>query len=47
MVEELLARDNPEVYIWWPRQIEAVNTDLKGFRPNGVAEDWNAYQWSI
>ena len=46
-VESLLARDNPEVYIWWPRQIEAVNTDLKGFRPNGIAEDWNAYQWSI
>jgi peptide/nickel transport system substrate-binding protein len=46
-IEALLARDNPEVYLWWPRQIEAVNTDLKGFRPNGVAEDWNAYQWSI
>ncbi len=46
-VQQLLARDSPSTYIWWPRQIEAVNTDLKGFRPNGIAEDWNAYQWSI
>ena len=46
-IEELLARDAPFVYLWWPRQIEAVNTDLKGFRPNGIVENWNAYQWSI
>jgi peptide/nickel transport system substrate-binding protein len=46
-IEELLARDAPFVYLWWPRQIEAVNSDLKGFRPNGVVESWNAWQWSI
>ena len=46
-VEGLLARDAPFVYIWWPRQIEAVNSDLKNFRPNGIMEDWNAYEWSI
>jgi len=46
-IEELLARDTPYVYLWWPRQIEAINTDLKGFRPNGIIEDWNAYEWSI
>ena len=46
-IEQLLARDTPFVYLWWPRQIEAVNTDLKGFRPNGIIENWNAYQWSI
>ena len=46
-VEEVLARDAPFVYLWWPRQIEAVNTDLKDFRPNGIVEDWNAYEWSI
>ena len=46
-IEELLARDAPFVYLWWPRQIEAVNTDLKNFRPNGIVENWNAYQWSI
>ncbi len=24
------------------RQIEAIDTDLKGFRPNGIVENWNA-----
>jgi peptide/nickel transport system substrate-binding protein len=46
-VEQLLARDAPEVYLWWPRQIEAVNTDFQGFRPNGVIETWNSWEWSI
>ncbi len=44
-IERLLARDAPFVYLWWPRQIEAVNDDLHGFRPNGIVEDWNAYTW--
>mgnify|MGYP003623191614 CR=1 FL=1 len=46
-IEALLALDAPFVYLWWPRQIEAVNTDLKGFRPNGIVENWNAWEWSI
>lgn len=46
-VERLIARDAPYVYLWWPRQIEAINDDLHGFRPNGIVEDWNAYQWSL
>ena len=37
-IEQMLARDAPYVYLWWPRQIEAVNTDLKNFRPNGIVE---------
>jgi len=44
-VQHLLARDAPFVYLWWPRQIEAVNDDLRAFRPNGIIEDWNAYAW--
>ncbi|HTJ25309.1 MAG TPA: peptide ABC transporter substrate-binding protein [Candidatus Limnocylindria bacterium] len=46
-IEELLARDTPFVYLWWPRQIEAVNSDLKNFRPDGIVENWNAWEWSI
>ena len=46
-IQHLLARDDPFVYLWWPRQIEAINDDLRGFRPNGIVEDWNAYQWSL
>lgn len=44
-IEQILAREAPFVYLWWPRQIEAVNDDLRGFAPNGIVEDWNAYTW--
>ena len=46
-IEQLLAQNAPFVYLWWPRQIEAINTDLRGFRPNGIVENWNAWEWSI
>jgi peptide/nickel transport system substrate-binding protein len=46
-IERLLARDAPFVYLWWPRQIEAVNTDFGGFRPSGSFPNWNAWEWSI
>ncbi|BDE07826.1 ABC transporter substrate-binding protein [Vulcanimicrobium alpinum] len=46
-IESLLARDAPFIYLWWPRQIEAVSTDLKNFRPNGIVESWNAWQFEI
>jgi peptide/nickel transport system substrate-binding protein len=44
-IQHILARDAPFVYLWWPRQIEAVNDDLRDFAPNGTIEDWNAYRW--
>jgi len=47
VVQRALAADVPYVYIWWPRAIEAVNSDLRGFRPNGIVEGWNAYAWSF
>jgi peptide/nickel transport system substrate-binding protein len=46
-VQELLAEEAPFVYLWWPRQIEAVTPDLQNFRPNGIVEDWNAYAWTF
>ena len=46
-IETLLAKDAPFVYLWWPRLIESVNTDLKNFRPNGIVQCWNAWEWSI
>jgi ABC-type transport system substrate-binding protein len=46
-IEELLARDAPFAFLWWPRQIEAVDSGLQHFRPNGIIEDWNAWQWSF
>lgn len=46
-IQELLARDNPEIFFWWTRQIEPISVDFKGFDPNPVVESWNAWQWSI
>jgi peptide/nickel transport system substrate-binding protein len=45
--QRLLARDNPEIFFWWRRQMEPISVDFKGFDPNPVLESWNAWQWSI
>jgi len=45
--QELLARDVPAVFVYWPTERDAVNPDLKNYTPNGISEGWNAYQWSI
>ncbi len=46
-IERLLADEVPQTYFWYPRQIQSLNPDLKGVRPNAVTEAWNAYQWEI
>jgi peptide/nickel transport system substrate-binding protein len=46
-IQQLLYRDNPEIFFWWTRQVEPINPDFKGFDPNPVVESWNAWQWSI
>jgi len=46
-IETLLARDVPEIPLWWPRMIEPINPDFKHFAPNPVTESWNAYTWDI
>lgn len=46
-IQELLARDNPQIFFWWTRQLEPISVDFKGFDPNPVTEGWNAWQWSI
>ncbi len=47
VIEALLTRDMPVDAIWWPRQIQPINPDFKGFRPNPVTASWNSYQWEI
>lgn len=46
-IQKLIASELPENYIWFPRQIQPINPDFKGFAPNPVNESWNAYQWEI
>jgi peptide/nickel transport system substrate-binding protein len=46
-VQQQLAKDVPMDFLWWPKQIQAVNPDLHGFDPNPVVETWDAWRWSI
>lgn len=46
-IQQILARDLPIVYIWFPRQLQPINRNFKGFAPNPVEEAWNAYEWEI
>lgn len=46
-IQELLARDNPNLFIYWIRQMEPISVDFRGFAPNPVVESWNAWQWTI
>jgi peptide/nickel transport system substrate-binding protein len=45
IVQRATARDVPYVHLWWPRAIEAYNSDLHGFAPNGIIETADAYRW--
>ncbi|HTZ55938.1 MAG TPA: peptide ABC transporter substrate-binding protein [Candidatus Acidoferrum sp.] len=45
--QALLARDVPEIFINWLRQMHPINSDFKGLDPSPVIENWNAWQWSI
>jgi peptide/nickel transport system substrate-binding protein len=46
-IQKLIARDLPELYLWYPRFPQATNPDLRGFAPNPINEGWNAYQWEM
>ncbi len=46
-IESLLVADAPLDFLWWFRQIHAVNPDLRGFDPNPVVETWDVAHWSI
>ncbi|HEY4440303.1 MAG TPA: ABC transporter substrate-binding protein [Candidatus Elarobacter sp.] len=44
--QELLARDVPVVFVYWPKDTQAYDARLHGFRPNPVVSTWNAHEWS-
>jgi peptide/nickel transport system substrate-binding protein len=46
-IQRILAGDMPQNFFWWPRQIQSINPDFKGFSPNPVTESWNAHLWDI
>ena len=46
ITQSLIASDVPAVFLYYQRQRNAVSTSLQNFRPNGLTQSWNAYQWS-
>jgi peptide/nickel transport system substrate-binding protein len=46
-IQQILARDLPIIYLWFPRQLQPIDPAFKGFAPNPVNEAWNAYEWEI
>jgi peptide/nickel transport system substrate-binding protein len=46
-IEALLVRDAPIDFLWWFRNIQVLNPDLKGFDPNPAVETWDIATWSI
>lgn len=46
-IQNLLARDVPEVFFYYLRTMQPISQNFKGFAPNPVTESWNAWQWSI
>ncbi len=46
-IESSLVRDAPIDFLWWFRNIQVLNPDLRGFDPNPVVETWDISTWSI
>lgn len=46
-IQQLIYTDMPQDFLWWPRQIQAISVDFKGFAPNPVNEAWNSWEWEI
>ena len=45
--QELLVRDVPIVFVFWPKNVSAYDARLRGFDSNPVTPTWNAHQWSF
>lgn len=46
ITQSLIASDVPAVFLYYQRQRNAVSTSLQNFRPSGLTQSWNAYEWS-
>jgi peptide/nickel transport system substrate-binding protein len=45
--QQLLARDVPIVFVFWPKNVDAYDPRLHNFAPNPVTPTWNAHEWSF
>ncbi len=46
-IQKLLARDVPELILFYFRFLQPINPAFKNFAPNPMNEAWNAFQWEI
>lgn len=47
-VQEILNDQLPFFVLWYQRQFDVVNTDLKNYKPaHAVTPFWNSWEWSI
>ncbi len=47
LTQEMLVKDAPAAFEYYPRARYAMNPALRNFSPNGISEGWNAYLWSL
>jgi peptide/nickel transport system substrate-binding protein len=45
-IEALIVSDAPEMFLWYPRRVEAVRADLRGIHPNPETDAAQAQDWS-
>lgn len=47
-VARIVSEELPFVVLWYQMQLDAVNTDLRAYRPaHAVTPFWNVWEWSI
>ena len=46
-IQQLLARDLPDIVLWYGRTLQPAIPAFRNFAPNPVNEAWNAYQWEL
>lgn len=46
-IQKLLARDVPDINLFYFRFLQPINPAFKNFAPNPIVESWNAFLWEI
>jgi peptide/nickel transport system substrate-binding protein len=46
-IQKLIARDVPDIELWYPRMLQPTVPSFRNFTPNPVNEAWNAYTWEM
>ncbi|MGC1380117.1 MAG: peptide ABC transporter substrate-binding protein [Candidatus Baltobacteraceae bacterium] len=47
-IQQVVSEELPFIVLWYQMQLDAVNTDLREYRPaHAVTPFWNVWQWSI